>query len=515
MVSRPLRLAGAPGLRQSIVANFVGRGWTALSYFAVVPAYIALLGIESYGLIGFFLTLVALSAILELGLSTTLNRELSRSEGIGETPEDARDLLRTLEVVYWGLAAIIGLAACAAVPLLADRWLDGASLAPGTLTTALLLMSGVLFVQWPFTLYAGGLMGLERQVALNAIVVVAMTVRNGGAVLVLWLVSDTITAFFVWQLIGAALQTLATRAVLWRAMPDGARAPRFRRAQLGRVWVFASAVSANAILVVILTQSDKLLLSNMISLRDFGYYSVAALLAGALVFVTLPIFQAVFPRLSRLVAVDDEAGLVRVYHRSCQLVAAAVVPVSIVIALFAVQILRLWTGDAELAARADQLVPLLVVGTALNGLMNIPYGLSLAYGWTRFALTLNVVAVSLFIPTLILATNRYGATGAAAAWLGVNVGYVLIGVRLLHRRLLVGEMLQWYLRDVALPLTAALAVAGTARLLLLDDLPDAMLLVWILVTLAASSAAALAACPDLRAAISRRPGTAPRRISPG
>jgi O-antigen/teichoic acid export membrane protein len=514
-VKRVPRLAGAPGLRRSIAANFIGRGWTALSYFAAVPAYIALLGIESYGLIGFFLTLVALSAILELGLSTTLNRELSRREGIGESPEDARDLLRTLEVVYWGLAATIGLAACAATPLLAGSWLDSTSLPHATLTTALLLMSGVLFVQWPFTLYAGGLMGLERQVELNVIVVVAMTVRNGGAVLVLWLVSDTITAFFVWQLFGAGLQTFVTRAALWRAMPRADRAPRFRRAQLRRVWVFASVVSANAILAVILTQSDKLLLSKLISLRDFGYYSVAALLAGALVFVTLPIFQAVFPRLSRLVAVGDDAGLVRTYHQSCQLVAAAVIPVSIVIALFSPQILRLWTGDPATASRAGNLLPLLVVGTALNGLMNIPYGLSLAYGWTRFALMLNTVAVALFIPTLVVATNRYGATGAAAAWLSVNVGYVLIGIQVLHRRLLVDEMLRWYVRDVGRPVMAALAVAGAGWIVLPDELPDAALLVWMLVTLAASCAAALVACPDLRAMISRRPGTAPRRTSPG
>ncbi len=508
-----LRFAGAPGLRRSIIANFVGRGWTALSYFAAVPAYIALLGIESYGLIGFFLTLVALSAILELGLSTTLNRELSRREGVGETPEDARDLLRTLEIVYWGLAALIGVVAAAAAPLFAGSWLSDTTLSRGTLTTALLLMSGVLFVQWPFTLYSGGLMGLERQVLLNAIVIVAMTVRNGGAVLVLWLISDTITAFFLWQLLGAALQTLATRTAVWHAMPPGARTPRFRRAQLHRVWIFASAVSVNAILVVILTQSDKLLLSNLVSLKDFGYYSLAALLAGALVFVTLPIFQAVFPRLSRLVAVADEEGLARLYHQSCQLISAVVAPVAIVIALFSPEILRLWTGDAVIAEHADDLLPLLVVGAALNGLMNIPYGLSLAYGWTRFAVSLNTAAVVLFIPALILAVDRFGAMGAAAAWLSVNLGYVLVGIQILHRRLLVGALRRWYLRDVALPVGLALAVVGAGRWLLPDELPDPLLLTSLLVILASSSAAALAGCPELRAAISRRPGTTPRRTS--
>ncbi len=45
---------------------------------AFVPVYIKLLGIEAYGLIGFFLTLVAILSLLDLGLGTTLNRRLAQ-----------------------------------------------------------------------------------------------------------------------------------------------------------------------------------------------------------------------------------------------------------------------------------------------------------------------------------------------------------------------------------------------------------------------------------------------------
>lgn len=508
--SQPARVKGAlqlhaqSGLKRNVSANFVGRGWAALTYFAAVPAYIGFLGIEAFGLLGLFLTIVALSMLLELGLSTTLNRELARHAEIGTSPAEARDLLRTLEYLYWGLAAAVGGLVAVASPFLATHWLDASSLSSQTLATALVLMGAALFVQWPFTLYSGGLMGLQRFVTLNVIVVVMMTVRNGGAILVLWLVSPTITAFFIWQAIATGAQTLLTAWALWAAMPRAQTRARFRRAQLVRTWRFAAAMTVNSILVVVLTQLDKVLLSNLLSLKAFGYYSVAALVANGFVFLILPIFQAMFPRLTELVAAEDEHALKRTYHRGCQLMAVVVLPLALVVAFFAPQILDLWIGDAATVENTKQLVSLLVVGTALNGLMNIPYALTLAYGWTRFALVLNSVAVAVLIPLLVIATRRYGATGAAALWVALNAGYLLIGIQVLHRRLIPSEKLRWYVQDVGFPLAAALVVVALSRLVLPDGSSDFLTLIWMVTTLLTSFLAAMAASSDLRPILARR-----------
>lgn len=53
-----------------------------------VPLYIKFLGMEAYGLIGFFATLQALFSILDLGLGATLNRELARASAhLGEAQQ--------------------------------------------------------------------------------------------------------------------------------------------------------------------------------------------------------------------------------------------------------------------------------------------------------------------------------------------------------------------------------------------------------------------------------------------
>jgi O-antigen/teichoic acid export membrane protein len=452
-------------LKRNVIANFVGRGWTAATYLAFTPLYIHFVGIEAYGLVGFYLTLVAVSSLLELGLSSSLNRELARLSARPDAPGEARDLVRMLEVMYWGLASLMGVVVILLAPVLSRHWFSDSHISTGVVHTTIVLMGLVLVCQWPIALYSGGLLGLQRQVALNASLVVMMTVRNLGAVLALWLVSPTIEAFFVWQLIATAAHAMVVRYLLSRSLPDPGHRARLRPAVLAGVWRFAAGLSATSLLIVVLTQMDKVVLSKLLSLRDFGYYSLATLVASGLVYVFLPIFQAVFPQLSRLVALTDERALSRLYHQACQLVAVIGLPIAAVVACFAPEIMLAWTGDRVIADHTHVVVTLLVAGTALNGLMNIPYALMLANGWTRLPFKLNLIAVIVFLPLLIFSAERYGAQGAAAVWVCVNAGYVLLGITLLHRRLLPGEQARWWSQDVAVPLLAVGAVVVPARLL--------------------------------------------------
>ena len=65
-------------IKKNILANFSGKAWQVLMSLAFVPLYIKFMGIESYGLVGIFASLLALFGLLDMGLSTTLNRELAR-----------------------------------------------------------------------------------------------------------------------------------------------------------------------------------------------------------------------------------------------------------------------------------------------------------------------------------------------------------------------------------------------------------------------------------------------------
>jgi O-antigen/teichoic acid export membrane protein len=458
-------------IRQNLVANFLGRGWAALMPVAFIPVYIRLMGIESYGLVGFATTLVVVFSIFDLGLSMTLNRELARLSVKQQRAGDARDLVRTLELIYWAVAAIMGLLVIGLAPFLAQHWIRAEHLTVGSVEQAILLMGLMTALQFPFALYSGGLLGLQRQVLLNGLTIAMVTLRSVGAVLILWQISPTIQAFLAWQALVYLLQTALSGAYLWRSLPDAGGRPHFRTELLRDLWRFAAGMTGISVLSAVLLQLDKVVLSKVLTLEQFGYYNIATVIAAGLYSLVVPVFSAVFPRLSQFVAEDRTDRLKQLYHDSSQIMAVVVLPVAAVIAAFAPEVLLIWTGNPEAVRQASVPLSLLVIGTALNGLMNIPYALQLASGWTQMAMYQNLITVLVMVPALLWAAPVYGATGAACIWVAVNAGYVLVGVPLTHRRLLRGEQTHWYTHAVVTPILATLLVVAPARLFFPDEAP--------------------------------------------
>jgi O-antigen/teichoic acid export membrane protein len=249
-------------------------------------------------------------------------------------------------------------------------------------------------------------------------------------------------------------------------LPKAERIAYFDKQLLYSIWRFAAGMTAISAITLLLTQLDKILLSTLLSLEMFGYYTLASVVASVIYQFIGPIRVALFPRFSQLVALKDRRELTALYHRACQLMSVVILPTALVLAIFSYEVMLLWTGNIVTAENTCWLVSLLVVGNVFNGLMNLPYALQLAHGWTQLAFYTNVVAVLLLVPLLIVMVNLYGAIGAAIVWVTLNSGYVLISLQIMHRRLLKGEQWRWYREDVGLPLVSALIVAGLGRWLL-------------------------------------------------
>jgi len=448
---------------RNIAANFLARAWVVLVLVLLTPIYLMFLGVEAYGLVGAFTAVQTVVGIFDLGLGLTLNRQLAKLSADGpKAGQRARDTVRTFETVYWCVGAAIAAAIVASSPLVGTSWLHPSALAAGQTVAAVALMGLAIGAQWPSALYSGGLLGLGRQVRASLILSVMATVRGIGAVAVLRFVSPTIEAFFVWQACVSLLQTLVLRASLQRALPDAVGAGRFRGDVLREHIRFAADLTAITVFATLLTQTDKMLLSSLVSLEAFGYYTLAGAVASGLYIFVQPIFNAAFPRLVTGVSMGG-AELPVTYHQATSLASVLVLPPAIALIVFAPEVMSAWLGSAVYTDATVVLLRLLAAGTALNGIMNMPYALMLAFGWTRLPLILNAAALVILVPLIVILTSRFGTAGGAGAWLILNVGYVAIGVPVMHRRVLRGHAPRWYLRDVGLPLIGGLAAALAVR----------------------------------------------------
>jgi O-antigen/teichoic acid export membrane protein len=457
-------------LKRNLIANFIGQGWAIIMGLAFIPLYIKYLGIEAYGLIGMFGVLQACLSLLDMGMTPTLGREMARYTGGSHSTESIRDLLRSIEMIVVGLAALIFVGVALGANWIATHWVNAESLSIELVAQAFVIMGLVTALRFVEGIYRSAIIGLQRQVLFNVVNSIMATLRGLGAVGILGWVSPTIEAFFLWQ----GLVSIATLTILavttYQCLSSGDRNGRFSIAALRSVWVFTRGMVGISFLTIVLTQLDKILLSKLLPLNDFGFYMLAAMIAGSVTILVAPITQAFYPKFCEQYARGDKAALSISFHKGAQLVTVIAGSAAIVLILLAEIFLRLWTQDDELTARVSILLRLLTAGYLLNALMWVPYQMQLAHGWTALTVKVNVVTVALVVPGLMWAAPRYGAVGAAWVWLALNAGYFFIAAHFMFRRILIEDKRLWYWQDVIIPLlTSACALSVIKKMWVKPD----------------------------------------------
>ena len=162
----PLRLNT---LRANTIANLAGQIWAFVVWLIVTPFYLRIVGAEGYGLIGFFIVLQAAIAVLDLGMSGLLNREMARGAAGAVEPAAMANLVRCLQWVYGPLCVLIAIALTAGSGWIASHWLQAPASADSHPVRAVRLMGLAVALQFPIVFYSFGLAGLQRQLLMNGL----------------------------------------------------------------------------------------------------------------------------------------------------------------------------------------------------------------------------------------------------------------------------------------------------------------------------------------------------------
>src|SRR3546814_4834643 len=70
------------------------------------------------------------------------------------------------------------------------------------------------------------------------------------------------------------------------------------------------------LLVLLSNQTDKIILSGLVSLTDFGYYVLATTGASVIYILTTPVTQAIYTALVEAMGTSNDVRLRKTYHRS-------------------------------------------------------------------------------------------------------------------------------------------------------------------------------------------------------
>ncbi len=310
-------------LKKNILANYLSQFYVTLIGIVMVPLYITYMGAEAYGLVGFYAMLQAWFMLLDMGLTPTMARETARFRGGATDALSYRRLVRALEGVFLVVALVGGTAMFAAAGYISQNWLQVSQLPVAEVQAAIQLMAIIIAMRWMCGLYRGAVSGSERLVWLGGFNSMVATLRFVAVLPVLIFIGVTPTIFFSFQFVVAIIEFAGLLFYAYRLLPDipqGQQLP-WDWAPLKPVLKLSLTIAFTSSVWVLVTQTDKLVLSKILPLAEYGYFTLAVLVASGVMVISSPISGAIMPRMSKLEAESDHAGLIHVYRQTTQLVA--------------------------------------------------------------------------------------------------------------------------------------------------------------------------------------------------
>lgn len=449
-------------LKKNILANYIGQIYLSLIGILMLPVYIKYMGAEAFGLVGFFSILQVCFNLLDLGLSPTISRETARFHAGVMRADDYRRLFRALSLIFSGIALFGGgLLFVLAEPIARD-WLKIGKLPLEEVRVVVEIMAASVALRWMEGLYRGVIIGSERLIWLSGYISSFATLRYVVVLPVMWYFGFTPLVFFLHQLVVTTLETLG----LWLkvthmlpALPNTSQPIGWSLAPIKPLLKFSMIIAFTSAVWVLVTQSDKFVLSGILTLKDYGYFTLAVLVANGVTIISGPISNAIMPRMASLYAVDRHDEMIRVYRSSTQFVSIIAGAISITLACCARPLLFAWTGDARLAEEAAPILGLYAAGNGFLAICAFPYYLQYAKGNLRYHLIGNIGMVLVLIPLIVLAAMRWGGVGAGYVWMGTNLLYLLTWTAYVHHKLEPGLHRNWLLGDVLRVIGAGIIIA--------------------------------------------------------
>ena len=442
-------------IKRNSIANYFGQSYTILIGLMITPLYLRYLGAEAYGLVGFFTLMQAWMGLLDMGLSPTLGRQVAFARGREDGFDFFKRLLKSFELIFFGLALTIILGVVFTSDWIAGTWIKAETLGLETIIYCISLMGLMVGLRWFAALYRSGINGMEDQVWLNAANIVLITVKFLGALILLALISQDIHHFFEYQLLIGLIEVLVLARRFYRKLPVTKHSPGlvfFDWSAVKSVAPFALGIAYTAGIWILVSQTDKLILSGVLSLTEFGYFSLVALVAGGVTMLSGPISQAIMPRMTTLLAKDNKTEMLRIYRLGSQLVALISLNVAMMVGFFAESLIYAWTGDKQAASWGAEVLLWFALGNGVLAIGAFQYYLQSAFGQLRLHVIGSTISAAIQLPLIYYAAVNHGAVGAGIAWFSFRVIWFIWWTPIIHHKFVSGFHLKWLFKDI-LPIT--------------------------------------------------------------
>jgi O-antigen/teichoic acid export membrane protein len=400
-------------------ANLVAQFIPPLLSFVLVPFYLFYLGVDAVGLIAFLYAIAAALNIFTKGINWSFQREVSQRFGKDIDGFAIPNLIHSFEVTFWMFGFMLGLCIAINSGFIANNLIQSEALSSSVIATCIVLVSVRIAITFPASVYGGFLIGVDRQ-ALNSAIVASMCLVGSLLSIVAVVLSKSVIAFFVTELLGASLGMLIQRYWVYKILNQQyISKPQFDWIELKKMLQDSKhLIGINGIGVAIKTV-DRIILGLVLPLSSVAIYNIGRMAGELLSIIYGSYLSTIFPNMCRSIVNEKDVipGIIINTKIIWPLMLAVLTPIVIV----SKDVLTIWTQQPGLAAEAADVLSIFVFGSLFLSLNNVLYQTLVALRKTRQSLMFNLIAFFIMIPSIYFLASFFGVIGVAWVWVAYGV----------------------------------------------------------------------------------------------
>lgn len=419
--------SATPALGNKIVRSsfwsLLGNGAPMLVALFSIPIIAHTVGTARFGIISLSWVLVGYFGLFDLGLGRALTQAIATRIAAGRAEEIPGLFWTSLALLTaFGLLAMLILAGLS--PLLTASVLN----IPVELVDETRRALWVLSLTVPWVVLTTGLRGVleafQRFDYVAALRIPLGLLLYVGPLAVLPFSHSIVPIMFVF-LVARVVAALAHTKLCLIVLPGLRRPVPVRRDLVRQLLGFGGWMTVSNIVSPLMVSMDRFLIASLLGVTAVAYYTAPyevvtklLLIPGSIAAVAFPAFSSAF--------VASKSETVRVHEVTSRVLTLVLVPISIVLLLFADEMLGIWMGH-EFAKNGSLVLRIIAVGVVINGIAHVPFALVQAAGQPSLTAKVHLLELPLYAGFVVVLSRFWGISGTAAAWsLRVFLDYVCL-----------------------------------------------------------------------------------------
>ena len=259
----------------------------------LMPQILEIVGFEAFSILGYIAIFTQIFGFFDLGLSTLILKKIAQNNQNKVSNE-----IVTIEWLYVIIGFLIFFLILLFSQFLTSYWVPFQSLNGISIQSYFILIGLLIFAQWPISLYHNALFGFDKQILANFIYLGISIIKISVGYFIV-LKTTSIWYFIVFQIVMVSFHLLILNLIFnikmikfkirWNIF--------YQNTKNLKSWILPFLVIG--ICVLIATDLDKLLISKLLTTKEFALFSLIMPIVSGIFLLNTNIKTATFPQISK------------------------------------------------------------------------------------------------------------------------------------------------------------------------------------------------------------------------